>query len=455
MRERLIFILILIISACGSTQKASETSAPVSPEWVQNRPISSMYYVGIGVAQKTPGASFQRTAKENALSDLASEINVNVNTNSLLYTLEREYKFEQEFRESIRTSSNLNLEDFEIVDTWEDQNSYWVYYRLNKSEYAEKQRTKQRTAQELSLDFYAKAQSAESGRQFGTAADYYLRGLQALESFWGENNAVEFQGQSILLDNALFGGLKSLLNDQRLEVENGIELTYQNRFKSTAQIRIADIKSGAPMESVPLAFEYFGLYGRSRGKIRTNADGRAEILIADADKERTSNVLSVAIDTELLFEPFRSDPFMRRLTESLRGESVQAPIIYKPPVIFIDATEKNLGTRIAGKPLTSAIMTSLGRRGLQFANSASEADLTMTLNTDTRKGGEAQGFATSFLNVNIDVNDNLTGQNVYKVSRSDIKGVDLDFEKAGMKAYQNITRNIESELMRKLVNDLF
>jgi hypothetical protein len=79
----------------------------------------------------------------------------------------------------------------------------------------------------------------------------------------------------------------------------------------------------------------------------------------------------------------------------------------------------------------------------------------MTLRTDTRKGGEAQGFATAFLNVNLDIIDNLSGQNVYKVSRSDVKGVDLDFEKAGMKAYQNITRNIESELMRKLVNDLF
>lgn len=448
-------LVLILLFGCTSKKEIAQTASTPVPAWVSNRPITGMYYVGIGVAQKTPGSNFQRTGKDNALSDLASEINVNVNTNSLLYTLEREYKFEQEFRETIRTNSNLNLEEFEMVDAWEDEKSYWVYYRLNKADYAEKQRQKQRAAQDLALDFLAKAQSSASSRQFSGAVDYYLRGLQALESFWGENNSVDFQGRTILLDNELFGGLKTLLSEQRIQVENELVLNYQNRFKTTAQVNVIEMQTNAPMESVPVRFEYFGLYGRQRGKVNTNADGRVEIQIAEADKERPTNMLTLAVDTESLFEPFQSDQFMRRLTQSLRGQSAQATITYAPPSVYIDAVEKNYGQPLNGSPLTSAIMTSLGRRGVKFANSSAQADLTMTLRADTRQGGEAQGFATAYLQVNLDFQDNLTKQNVYKVSRSDIKGVDLDYTKAGMQTYQNLTRNIESELMRKIVSDLF
>jgi len=455
MRAFFVIISLLFLAGCGSKKQVAESALPIAPGWVDNRPLSSTYYIGIGVAQKTAGANFQRTAKENALSDLASEIQVNVNTNSLLYTLEREYKFEQEFRESIRTSSNLNLEGFENVDAWEDQKSYWVYYRINKADYQEKQRQKQNAAQDLAIDFFAKAQSAETSGQFSSAIDYYLRGLQALENFWGENNTVDFQGQTLLLDNALFGGLKSALTEQRLVSENGLTLNYHNGFSSQALLRVTHSKSGAPQEAVPLTYEYFGLYGRVRGKVRTNADGRAEIPIQQTDKERPTNMLVAAVDTELLFEPFQSDPFLRKLTQSLRGQNIQEVIEYRAPSVFLDVSEKNIGKEMSGNQLSAAVMTSLSRRGITFANKASDADLTLTLRADTRQGGESQGFRTGFLQINLEISDNLTGQTVYKVSRDDIKGVDLDYEKAGVKAYQNFTRNIESELMRKLVSDLF
>lgn len=448
--------LLLLLAACsGSKATVEQSQAPPPPSWVSSRPMTSSYYTGIGVAQKSLGSNFQKSARENALSDLASEIKVNVSSNSLLYTLERDYKFEQEFRETINVSTNLDLEDFEIVDTWEDENSYWAYYRLNKSDYARNLQEKKEAAQNTALDFYTKARASESSQQFSSAADAYLRGLQAMESFWGESNEIEYQGQSFFLDNELFSGLRSLLTEQRISVEKPILLNYENRFKTVGEIRVTDTQSGFPQEGVPLQYAYFGTYGRYRGKISTNADGRAEVSINEADKQKESNLLTVAINTEVIFEPFHSDRFMRKLTESLRGVSIQEKIAYHPPSLYIDSREKNLGQDMEGAPLTSAIMASLGRRGVRFASRPADADLTMTLRTDTEKGGQHQGFTTSILRVNMDIIDNLSGENVYKVSRSDIKGVDLDFKRAGVKAYQNLNKNIESELMRKLVSDLF
>lgn len=447
--------LLLLLAACGGRTETVETPENPKPAWVSSRPISGMYYIGIGVAQKNPNTNFQRTARESALSDLASEIQVNVNTNSLLYTLEREYKFEQEFRETIKVTSDLNLEDFEMVDVWEDTNSYWVYYRLSKQEYADRKKAKKSAAENLALDFYSKGLSAESERQFNTATDSYLRGLQALENFWAETNNISFQGNDILLDNALYTALRDLLTGVRIQVENELRLTWQNDFKTSAQLLVTASKSSDPLEGVPLSYEYFGTYGRYRGKTATNADGRTEIAINEAEKEREGHVLVTSVDTEFIFEPFRSDRFMRKLTESMRSATDQTPIRYVAPVVYLDAEEKNLGKPMSTAPLSSAVKTSLLRRGVRFTENRSDADLTVIIRADTRSGNRAQGFATSLLNMDVSVRNNTTRERVYHVSRADMRGTDLDFERAGIKAYQNITRNIESELMRRMVTDLF
>lgn len=454
--NRIFFLFFLILAGCASKEKvASDAENPPPPDWVNNRPISSSYYIGIGLAPKAPGTNFQRSAKDNALSDLASEIKVNVNTNSLLYTLEREYKFEQEFRETIRTSSDLNLEDFEVVDTWEDDRTYWVYYRMNRAQYAERLRAKKEAAQNTAIDFLSKAEASFRSGEFTNSADYYLRGLQALEEFWNEENQVAYQNQTILLDNALFAGLKTLLNEVSMTSEDRIELNFQNRFTATASIQITDSKENRPFVGAPVTYSYFGVYGRVKGRLSTNADGRVTIPVSEVDREKSSNILSVSIDTESIFDSFQGDAFMRKLTESLRGKSIDVPIHYKPPSVYIEASEKNLGQTLEGKPLTSAIMTSLSRRNVSFANSKSGADLTLELSAQTKKSGESQGFSTAMLEVNITLFDNLSGEKRYQVSKNNVKGVDLNFEDAGMKAYQNLTRNIESELMRKLVNDIF
>jgi hypothetical protein len=451
-----LFFLTAVFYSCSSQKSVSSSeNATPTPVWVQSRPITNSYYVGIGVAQKTQGTDFRSAAKENALSDLASEIKVNVNSNSLLYTLEREYKFEQEFRETIRTSTNLDLEDFQLVEQWDDADAYWVYYRLDKSAYAEKQRQKKESAESLALDFLSKAEAAKADGRYSESIDYYLRGLQGIEEFWADNNEATFRGQTILLDNELFGGLKSMLDGVILDPSNKPILTFQNSYRTQAELSVTDSESGQPLSGVPLNYVYQGQYGRIKGSLSTNVDGRITIPIAEAERSTKPNMLSIEIDTEQLFEPFQGDRFMRKLTESLRGRSISSLIEYMPPLVHIDGDERNLGKKMSGEPVAAAIIASLNRKGVRFTEDPKKADVILELKSDTKSPGEAQGFSTVRMELDANVIDAQKNESVYKISKTDIKGVDLTFEKAGLKAYQNFTKNIESELMRKLANDLF
>ncbi len=450
------FIIALVIVACSGPKEAVQiANTPVSPDWVERRPISSMYYIGIGVAQKVPGTDFRSVAKSNAFSDLASEIKVNVNANSLLYTLEREYKFEQEFRETIRTGTDLSLEDFEPVDQWEGPDVYWVYYRLNKADWARQQAEKKEAATSLALDFLAKAESSEKLGAFSSSVDYYLRGLQALEEFWGEQNQATYRGNTIYVDNTLFSGVKSMLNGVSIAIDETPVLNFSNKYTSSGDIQVTAGRTGQPLESLPLKYVFQGKYGRVRGAMATNIDGRITVPIIDAEKAVSGNALEVSIDTESLYEAFSGDEFMRELTKSLNGKEMTFPIVYEPPTIFIQSSEKNLGGRMSGKPIESAMIESLVRKDVDLTEDRSQADLIIKIDADTKKTGEAQGFSTVRLEMQTEVTNARTGESEYKIYKDDIKGVDLTFEKAGVKAYRNLTKNIESELMRKLTNDLF
>jgi hypothetical protein len=113
----ILLLAALVVLSCKRKQPVAQTNNTQStevnprPNWVSGKPSSSLYFQGIGVAQKNrANADHLENARKSALNDLASEIKVNVSSNSLLYTLEREYKFQQEFIENITTTTNLDLE---------------------------------------------------------------------------------------------------------------------------------------------------------------------------------------------------------------------------------------------------------------------------------------------------------------------------------------------------------
>lgn len=449
-----LLISMLVLMGCGTQKTVTQTpTGPPPPSWVEIRPNSSMYYIGIGVAPKTPATDFRRAAKDNAISDLAGEIQVQVNTQSLLHTLETGTRFEQEFRESIRTQSNLDLTDYEMVDSWEDQNYYWVYYRLDRSAWAEKQAERRSVARQLSLDFLSKAEAEEGQHRFSSAADYYLRGLQAIEVFWNESNEVEYRGKSILLGNALFSGLTNLLRQTALSIENDLTLEFANAYRTSAEVRATFGPDRAPMQNVPIKTSYAGTFGIVNGRYTTNADGRIDVPINDGDRSGKENIFVAGVDMGPLLEPFHSDKFMRTLTASLEGNTTRKTISYLSPEVFVQSRERNLGTTLANGPIASAIITSLNRKGIRPTPNRQEADLIIEISANTKKNGTAQGFKVAMLTLTVTVLDGASGRELYKTTKSDIKGLNIDYSEAGMNAYENFTKNIESQLMRQLVTD--
>ena len=123
--------LLVGLSACGGTQK---WAAP--PDWVLQRPTLSGYYIGVSSASKMQfGADADATAKKRALADMAGQIRVVIESTSILHTTQFQGVAGQNFSERISSASAEDLEEYELIGTYEDATDHWAYYQLSKTTY--------------------------------------------------------------------------------------------------------------------------------------------------------------------------------------------------------------------------------------------------------------------------------------------------------------------------------
>ena len=118
----------------------------LKPSWLKTTPYQDGYYTGIGQSTKDGNNNYIQAAKKSALDDLVSQIKVNVSSTSVLNQLEVDKKLTEQYEQIIKTTAADEIEEFEMVDAWEDGRNYWVYYRLSVSRYRQIKEEQKRDA---------------------------------------------------------------------------------------------------------------------------------------------------------------------------------------------------------------------------------------------------------------------------------------------------------------------
>ena len=177
--------LILFLIGCSPsvTKKGSEDLNP-KPEWMTAKPMQDIYYVGIGRSLKQPSVNHIQAAKKSALEDLASEIKVTISASSALSTINADKSFQEKYEQIIQTTVSDEIQEFELVDSWEDSQHYWVYYRLSKSRYKQIKDEQKRNAISQGLDFFTKAKEAERRNELCCRWVFIIRDSGRLKNIW-------------------------------------------------------------------------------------------------------------------------------------------------------------------------------------------------------------------------------------------------------------------------------
>lgn len=457
--KHILLIGLMALAACKGRETAVVTPPPVvnePPAWVRSRPAADGYYIGIGLCPKSR-PDFQETAKKNALNDLASEISVRVEGNSLLSTLDTRKQFNETFNSTIRTTTSEQLEGYELVDSWENAQEQWIYYRLSKAEHARLKAERKSAAVSSALDLFNRAQESLGGGDLRTAIDQDLRALLAMKAYWGENDKALIGGREVPVVNEVYGHLQRTVSEVRLTaLPERIKLDQPGHFRREVLIsaRRGEGREARDLAQLPLKLSYPGLNGLVGESKSTDTEGRLRTTVQRVDLQARVRELLATLDMEALVNKELEPAFTKPLIASLTVPQLHVAIDVDMPRVFIQASETNLGQPVGDAGAAMAIKEELTTKGFRFVENMNEADLLMRVTGSTREGGEASGFYTAYLDLGISFKDRRSGDTVYEGGRQGIKGIQLNYPKAGLEAYKKAAQELRGAIVKAMLEAL-
>jgi len=438
--------------------KSQQTQQPVvvvkedlRPAWLKNRPIDNTYYIGIsGTSKNDNQFDYAKNTKSKALEDLASEIKVKVESNSVLFQLERNDSFRDSYESVIKSKTSQEIEGFELVDVWETDTEYWAYYRLSKAQFKAQQLKKQSTAQNLALDLFKKGKSFEEQEQVVTALSSYLGALNALHDYLGDLNEVEYEGEVIYLGSELFNAVQVLMKKIRISSESSID--YKRGVTRNMKIVATVTYNNSSLANIPLKAEFTSGKGELSHGVQSNDRGKATFVLSTVSSPSKSQEIVLGIDLDKIRKQY---PLYGAMLASVQLPKKVISLTVSGPTVYFESTEKNLGKASGSLLLKDHLTKKIVNQGFTVSSSKSDADLVCIINADTKKGTENSGVFVSYMTVSFFIKNKKTQKVIYTTKLIDVKGVQLDYEKAGEDAYKKSFKKIDKKILPEMQEVVF
>lgn len=430
-----IFLLCLVFaSACKSGQ-----GIKLKPGWVQNRPTNELYYVGIGIASKTNNPfDYQQVAKKNAVNDLISEIKVTVSSNSVLSQFQNNTEFKQQFESDIRITAINTIEEFNVVDSWEDKDYFWIYYKLSKDEYKDAKRRKLNAAIEQAEFYYAKAESLPRD-QFIQSIRLKIKALAALQLYLNEDVQTVHNGKNVYFVNEIV----SSIQDQLYEIEllSSVSLLkgkVGNPIDEPFDVSVRYRLDKAPIPFLPLTTFSNNNSIEATASTETDQNGVASIAIAKVGDKAPIQLIKVLVDIKTIMKVDSLNQTLKAILNSIDLPSTAIRLNIIPVKVYMESDEQNLSEKMPTNYLELVLKKRLSEDGCIFVDNKAEADYIITIQANTRSEGAIWGNMKSVgLDMSISLVEQPNNVEVYKDGFSRVKGFQLTEVNAGFDAYKN------------------
>lgn len=445
---------ISVLLACSGPRSAQrpqeqelELTADYKPSWIQSRPLTESAYVGIGMASKLhQPEEYTAIAKKNALQDLASEISVSVNANSVLYQLEQDNRFQEQFQQSIRTETAMDLEGYRIVGQWENEAQYWVYYRLEKADYLASLERKRQEAGRLALKWLELANEQIAQKARGEALANLIHGFEELEGYLSEEVVIDRNGSRVDVGLQLSQTYLNLMRNLRVSVNpESVDMNQIQAARATDYLRIrVTSEDGTPLNQIPLLIK-FDRPGVAAIQVFTRTDGLAEIPLPALPNSRLKMQAEVQINFTQLTEKDASSP-VYQLLKRKSFTVKRVPITVRAPIfqVVCENDFENI--------LFERISASFKSRSYAISFEAGRADAII------RWVGKSEKVKTQNGLVGVQLSGTLSvlykNESLYQTTVGPVMGYGSTHEKAARDANRQAAEILDHEKLRRFFNDL-
>ena len=432
----LLFFVLLILASCAAKKQAAEFEA--QPLWMKHKPVEPGYYIGVGSAKKV-GTSHEYTevAKRDALADLAEEISLKISSTSVLHTIETESGISETFDQEIQVSTEDYLEGFEPLGFYENETSYWVYYRISQATYREKKELKKQKALEAAKVKYLAGVKEEEQHHAREAITFYLQGLQAIYNYLGEETQKEINGVTIDVGNELYSSLNEVVSS--LKIEAVINQAFVKRGKSLEQLlRFKTLYKSRQESGLPVNFKYSGGYLK-KDRDFSNENGIVELQPGIINSKKSQEQITATINLEEIAQKAVDNLFIRGLLSKHTIEPAVVVVNIASPNILLSIAEHYCHNDPCEK--IQNIFNEIALTEGYNISTENEAEYIFVVKFTFIKGESAGGLYATYLNGELTLmNENY--KQLWTKSVEKIKGVGRSSDGAREKAFDEFVSDL-------------
>jgi len=423
------------------------------PEWVEHRPVTSMYYIGIGFADKSD-RNYMQAAKQNALHDLISEIKVKVSSSSLYHALEVNDNISSEFEKTILIEAQESIENFKLVDSWQDDRTYWVYYELNKFDYEEFVKKRRDQAIRMGFDCWQRGREAENHGDLALAANFFVKGLESIQPVANEELLRKVDGKQEDVGLLLYGSLRNLFS--------GVSIRLRNKYEDAvpfqgvkSPISVSVFRENVGCRNLPMTCEFVTGSGQLSSFGPTDQEGAASFVVQNVTSKLPTQEIRISVDAHLLAS--LKDGVYKGMYKTLVGELPSESLILK---VAAQGTTAFVQTKqAADEGLKKVVMRLLTANYFSVVGTPGEADVLVLLDTKFRKGetvpGEMYNLTTYYSTVNLRFVDNRKNTEILNYGIDDFKTISSaknSLATARNAAVREVSKRLNRELTKELKN---
>lgn len=442
--------LLFLIYACSARVQAPDAEAS-KPSWLKDQPYRDGYYTGIGHSIKDGTNNYIQSAKKSALDDLVSQIKVNVASTSILSFFETDKKIREDYEQIIKTTAADELEEFELVDAWEDAGNYWVYYQLSISRYQQIKEEQKRNATLLAKDYYSKGIEAEKAGQRLQAISFYFQAFRSIEKYLGEAIRTTIGDREVLLVNEIYASIQNIL--QKISVQVTPRDILVNRRLAQSQIDViakASFNDGTPAAALPLMAYFEKGSGDIFPEYTTNDRGEAKVLITRISSVESEQRLGVRVNIDAL-SGTSSSPVYSLIARTLNVPGAKVLLKVQRPLVFLTSQEKSLGSAKSNEQISNKLKNLLVNNGFEFTSNKNAADLWFDIRADSEKGSVSGSIYITYLTGVIKVMAIREGKEIYATTLDRVKGYGLDYDRSSVDAYNKALEALEGERLGEML----
>lgn len=441
---------MFLIYACSARVQAPDAEAS-KPSWLKDQPYRDGYYTGIGHSIKDGTNNYIQSAKKSALDDLVSQIKVNVASTSILSFFETDKKIREDYEQIIKTTAADELEEFELVDAWEDAGNYWVYYQLSISRYQQIKEEQKRNATLLAKDYYSKGIEAEKAGQRLQAISFYFQAFRSIEKYLGEAIRTTIGDREVLLVNEIYASIQNIL--QKISVQVTPRDILVNRRLAQSQIDViakASFNDGTPAAALPLMAYFEKGSGDIFPEYTTNDRGEAKVLITRISSVESEQRLGVRVNIDAL-SGTSSSPVYSLIARTLNVPGAKVLLKVQRPLVFLTSQEKSLGSAKSNEQISNKLKNLLVNNGFEFTSNKNAADLWFDIRADSEKGSVSGSIYITYLTGVIKVMAIREGKEIYATTLDRVKGYGLDYDRSSVDAYNKALEALEGERLGEML----